>query len=100
MIDCHRLTCYDLIICIEFLPGCQFYFGPNSLDCYVSVWYDVGCLPNGLAHPTRLSMKQLVQYDTTNLRSVLSQPDKLLHFFVMFIEKYCKLWNTINMGRK
>ena len=39
----------------DFPTGCTTYVGPHSLQCYQSIWANVGCLDAGYKSPANLS---------------------------------------------
>ena len=36
---------------LVFPEGCTFYRGPHSMECYRTIWKNIGCLESGWKHP-------------------------------------------------
>ena len=47
------------------------------MDCYVTIWKDVGCLAEGFDYPEKLSASQLSSFNDMNLL--------LVHFLNEFV---------------
>ena len=56
---------------LEFPKGCEFYNGPHSKDCLVSVWEKIGCLQSGRGNPKNLARRLIADYTSLNLRYTL-----------------------------
>jgi len=53
---------------VEFPPGCISYLGPHTLECYKSIFLEVGCIENGYDWPDNLTERDLATYDYFNIR--------------------------------
>ena len=40
---------------LVFPLGCTFFRGPHSMECYRSIWDEVGCLDSGWMHPDNIT---------------------------------------------
>ena len=56
---------------IEFPEGCETFNGPNPLECYDSLWLEVGCLKDGFAYPHNREELGQKDLDLLDLKYVL-----------------------------
>ena len=53
---------------LVFPAYCQRYEGPHSILCYESIWLDAGCTSPGYHRPKSLTVAELAQYHSLNIR--------------------------------
>jgi len=51
----------------EFPDDCNFFKGPNSLNCYENIWVRSGCLVEGLANPRNQTRHNAATFHALNL---------------------------------
>ena len=56
---------------LEFPLGCSQYEGPHRIECYITIWNDVGCNSYGWSFPNNLTRKELASYKNLNIRFVI-----------------------------
>ena len=55
---------------LEFPPQCDKFDGPHPLECYDAVWKEVGCLDVGHKQIERLSLAEIGDLNSKNLRYI------------------------------
>jgi len=52
----------------EFPQGCKSYYGPHTMECYETIWTDVGCVEEGFNYTPNTSMLSIEALKNLNLR--------------------------------
>nr|XP_039272236.1 uncharacterized protein LOC120346535 [Styela clava] len=63
----HQLNCFGMV----YPDNCTTFYGPNSVECYITIWESVECLEEGHGYPTKLPLDQISKYDMWNIREVI-----------------------------
>lgn len=77
---------------LEFPKHCNHYYGPHSVLCLVTIWEASLCLPEGSAHPTKLSSRELSRHNSQHLRYDVENSFETLNLSVLrvhFAERSC-----------
>lgn len=53
---------------LEYPNNCTYYYGPHPVECLVTIWLSVNCLPDGYKYPLKLNDTELDILDNMNLR--------------------------------
>lgn len=57
-------------IITEYPEHCKLYYGPNNVDCLVTIWGLVKCLPQGTKHPHKMNSTESNYYGQLNIRLI------------------------------